>query len=271
VRRRNPASPLWSFTTKSITYPVAVGNSWRYRSNSWYENLQPKSLVPRFGDTTFVIREVEIDNFDSAIGGPGRYRFHTGTTGRTRPSEASCYYEVHQDGLYMTMAEVGTGSGVWPKTGKGISYSFAGRTFNSTNALSAFLGAGIPGGFAAGSDHDYPRKSLQYPLRIGTQWTYTENHATPGSVVRRVVDRQSIEIGLGRFDCFVIRQLHNLAEDGTWDNTLEIVDYVAAEGLIKRRTIARDVQINDWGHAYPIGTADIVIEAFLTDFDLIDP
>lgn len=269
VRRGFPVSPLWSFTTRSVTYPVAVGNRWDYEIAFWYENVQPKSLLADFDDTLLMHVEVSIDDFVGGGEGPGRYRFRSDNGGGGGEREFH-YYEQREDGLYL-MATQGAGSGrIFPKLGRGISYGFAEREFNSINDLLAFLEFSIPGLLAAGSNDLYPQKCFEYPLRVGNQWAYLEQEPGFLSIDRRVIDWQSIEIPPGRFDCFVIHHLYDLAGDGTWDENIEVVDFVAYEGLVKRKTIVRDVIIRDWGHGGPggAGTADVVSEAILTDFQL---
>lgn len=269
VRRGFPVSPLWSFTTRSVVYPISVDNWWNYEIKYWYENIQPASLRRRYGDTIRVHVRVEIDDYQGGVEGPGRYRFHSAATGGPgRPTGGYSYYEMRQDGLYLVAVEGAAYAAVLPKLGHGGSSELNECTFDVTNGVLAVLGQSMIGLHSAGSNDLFPQKCFEYPLRVGNQWAYLEQEPGFLRIDRRVVDRQNIRIGLGDFDCFVIHHFYDLAGDGAWDENIEEIDYIANEGLIRNTSRVLGLRIADWSQ---MGTADFFSEAILTDFRLVRP
>jgi len=268
--RRLPRWPLWSFTTRSLTYPVMVGNRWLYDQAAWYENIQPSSLVPRFGDTTRATVSEEVAEFLGGIDGPDLYRFHHTYVPPRDRSEGDAYYEVREDGLYQSW-ESGVNLGVIPKQSGTVRYIFGGRSFGSTEELFSFLETGLVGPGPTLSTDQLTRQALQYPLKVGAQWTYLHPTEYSYQIDRKVIDWQRIEIGEAAYDCFVIQSLYDLDGDGLWEDNIEFYDYIAAQGLVKRRFVIYGIRFADWSRANGIGTADFVSESILTELHLVQP
>jgi hypothetical protein len=59
-------------------------------------------------------------------------------------------------------------------------------------------------------------------------------------------------------------------EDGEWDNDIEILDYLSAVGIVKRRILLRGIVITSYDDPNPIGTYDYKEEYRLTNYEVAE-
>lgn len=269
VRRGFPVSPLWSFTTRSITYPVAVGNRWDYEIAFWYERIRPDSLAPFIDGPYASVATVEVAERIDFPGPEPIFRFHKTFLGPFNRCEEDEYYRATTDGLYSVSSSAPCGTMISPKTGRSLSIKFEGQFFSSVEEIIGYVSQRGNTLVSLGQDDGGPHLCYKYPLRIGQQWTYIEqSDAHFWRIDRRVVDWRMISTPAGDFDCFVVQWLFDINRDGEWDDNLEFFDFVAAEGLVKRMYTLRDLDISRPASPDSIGTYDAVWEATLTDFHL---
>jgi hypothetical protein len=267
--RRFPVSKMWNFTTRTITYPVRLHNWWEYSYTFWHENMVPADLELPIDDSLMGFAQVGVAEVLTGVDFPLTHRFHVLDHGPQMSCEEDDYYVALSHGLYL-VDRTGPCTDVTPKLGSGVSYHWGGRVFHSVEELFGSLGDGPA--LAASDPYEYlDYVCLQYPLHVGAKWTYLYMESPTLRIDHRVVDWRRREVPAGSFDCFTIQWLWDLDADGVWDDLIEKYDYIAAEGLVKRTLRLRDVIIYDYHSPYPVGMADYVWEANLTDLFLSSP
>jgi hypothetical protein len=109
--------------------------------------------------------------------------------------------------------------------------------FRSYRELSQYIQNLVPN-YGVSSDsiifEDPPVRCLEYPLRVGAQWTYREA-GNPWHMDKKVLRKRRFEVEAGDFSCFEIRWLYDFDNDGSWDEDIWITDYMSSIGLVDRR------------------------------------
>jgi len=227
-------------TDDDFIYPLKVGNRWDYirEWNLYY-----------YGDTTFVkgyadtvrfsyngyssvIDKVDLDN---------HYNLYKVIGVEYEEAEAYtliCYYKNTADGLYMYAYEMAGGPNILPKKSSRSGVYFKGIHFDSFNQLSHYIQLNTPS-YTINSDsitfEEPPLKTIQYPIEIGDQWTYREPNK-PWRMDRVVVSREYLNIEMGEFDCYTLKFIYEIDDDGEWDGDIWMTDYISRQGLVKRET-----------------------------------
>ncbi len=225
---------------EAFNYPLTIGNSWQYQ-RTLYSYIKPDSgFTDEYIDTALyestmnaeVARKVELNNGIQAYQITGVVKENFGSF------VVDYYYSNKTDGLYLYAHR--NSAMHLPKKTQGKKYTFNGRHFSSLQELSAYVQqySGVNFGLSKSSSdsllyEEPPVKTLAYPMEIGTEWTYRKDN-NPWRMDKRVTDLVNLELDCGTFDCYEIRYLYDLNDDGNWDNDIWILDFIGKKGLVKR-------------------------------------
>ena len=273
---RSTSSCLWVFSTRAgFFYPLAVGNRWEYAGWLILFNFQPAGLANyRYPDTMYKNSIVEITRLERLLGSVPIHVFHEtvvveGLTPGNDTFHTDHYFAGTEDGLYYYGSSGTVVTGAVPlKIRPGEFISFKGRRFDSVKEILDLLSASVQAfeKIEVSANDEYPLKSLQYPLEVGSQWVY-RGPRDFWLIHKRVTDWQSIDVPAGDFDCFEIQWLYDMDEDSQWDDDIEVFDYISGIGLVKRSITIRGLVMLDYD-LDTLGTFDITDEFFMTGYQV---
>jgi len=253
-------------TLDSFTYPLTIGNTWKYERQFKTVHVSPDSLKGQldFADTSVVdvaiTQTVDLAGNDNTIEMMGLETADHGTF------RGYYYYVENSDGLFQT-GYSGGGPVVMPKHKAIKEIRLAGLSFSS---LSELLNALTKGAVLIHAKQDSvylenpPVKALGYPLNEGKSWTY---RSMPWRMDKEITGNETIETDAGSFQCFKIRWLYDMDENGSWDENISIIDHISEEGLVKRTMGISDITYtNENGEV--IGVMDYLEEFTLLEYGL---
>lgn len=232
---------------RPFVYPLTVGNEWVYETIEILEYLHGDVDTTARAVTTVTITGVDSSGSD--------YRL-TATYEPVDPPGVEIIskrvYQNRDDGLVL-LANCGTVS-QYPKRAA------------VRDLRSSALAPGFPCGLLfplAGSPEsggcnpliwlDSPALILAYPLEVGRSWLHSEGPI--GAIDRVITGTERVRTDAGSFDCFEIAWHYENLE------SLEVTDYFAEEGLIRRRAFSADMVIPTYENPFGGDTADVT---FLT-------
>lgn len=252
-------------------YPLSIGNNWEYvREMNMYFYSDSNSVIPEYEDTlnlTFdlsatITDEVTLNDTLETI------EMSVFESDSENTYMGKYYYKNNNDGLFMC-AYKSPGSIIYPKKTAGNTVLFKGMEFDNYYQLSDFIQHLTPNHkILSDSLHfeEPPVKTLQYPLKVGDQWTYRQDD-NPWRMDRKVINRKDVELSIGTFDCYEVKFLFDLDHNGEWDEDIWIIDYISNEGLIQRTVTILGIE-----EGGPEGPTGRLIDSFdryiLTDFDV---
>lgn len=250
-------------------YPLSIGNIWEYK-RQWNLYYYSDSLeIKEYTDTVTYSSDISVSITDEVTlnGDIDTYKMTGIENDGMMTFEGTQYYRNNEDGLYIYAY---LGSGVYlPKDVAGEYICFKGKKFKNFHALSNYIQEITPI-LSLQSDtiiyEEPPIKTIHYPIKIGKQWTYREA-GNPWRMDRKVTNRVNLEIEIGSFDCYTIKFIYDLDEDGEWDDDIWITDYISKQGLIKREIYVMELLESTVTH--PEGTGrkfDAFDEYTLTDY-----
>jgi hypothetical protein len=176
-------------------------------------------------------------------------------------------------GLYYYGYKNAGGMGI-PLSSHGKRYRFKHLEFGSIQEIQSFmlsLTKGISPDIYSRSDstiywEETPLQSLAYPLNIDVQWNFRPS-SDPWKMDKKVIGKEKINLSLGDFDCYKIKWLYDIDENGVWDDDIYIYDYISASGLIRRILTTEDIAITD-ETGEVLGMIDVTQGYELTDIYL---
>ena len=187
-----------------IKYPANKGNQWEYHTTweiEYYdqhgkidstETLDMGNTIVKIASTNDFI-PVSVSGMNNLI----RFESFDSAT----PNNVQIIWYSNSDSGFYEIAYLNAGSSkpILPK-------------YNTSAQLNLFLKelrAMMPSGLSSGNDtvndslrfFNPPRKVLQYPLQIGSQWTSMIN---PYKQVRSVNEKRILKVDAGTFDCYLV-------------------------------------------------------------------
>jgi len=255
-------------TTEFNWYPLAVGNSWEYSRFIASINIQPDTTYVPFSDTFFSTGQVQVTKKDTLLDSIPVFELLENLKDTLGSYSSLNYFNNLEDGLYYYGFN---GTSYLPPLQSTTQQSlhFKGKYFRNIREIIDWLEKAIPLSFSSSDFLDYylpPRKRIQYPLKIGSQWTYTQT-GDPWRIDGKVVNREFVTIPAGMFYCYKIQWLYDLNEDGRWDSDIEFFQYVHSIGVVKWSILLKNIQYTDeFGNV--IYTFDVIEETQLTDFSV---
>jgi len=219
-------------------YPLKVGNQWDYirEWNLYFYN--EISNIKVYSDTITYTSDVSVSVTAkmNLNGNRDVYKVDGSESTNVGIATTTNYYKNKDDGLYIYAYSSGGGPRILPKNTTGNKVCFKGMQFDSFKKLSDYVQSITPL-YRTTSDsiifEDPILKSIQYPIEIGSQWTYREED-NPWRMDKKVISYDNIQIDIGNFDCHTIQFIYDIDRDGVWDDDIWINDYISKEGLIKR-------------------------------------
>lgn len=221
-----------------LRYPLQIGYSWQYSGEERITNFRPDNdsitevpvdTVRRWGLT------LSINSSDTLDDGTIAYVIHeVQSIGDSLIAEGYQYYGNKVDGLY--------------------------HYTGLSNGASLLLLKSVSDAAMNTPSVDLGRKSLEYPLREGLQWEYTNgfDYGPAGAIYKRVLGIGEQSVQAGDFECYSIEWF--------WENLprTQHTEYIADVGLIRSVTKASDVAYTTYDSANRIGLVDITTEIRLT-------
>jgi len=116
---------------------------------------------------------------------------------------------------------------------------------------------------------DPPYKDLAYPMKIDHRWTYNTwpSQAWPRTD-KIITGRKTITVPAGSFDCWEVKWLYLVREDGSYYSSISHIDYVADIGLVASYYLVEGLIWTDVTNPEGSGIADLVQYLELIDYDL---
>jgi hypothetical protein len=246
-----------------FAYPLHVGQVWRYVGVEYNSNFQPESLAATHTTSDGIVAAVEV-TAQTVIGDsiPVYALKMTETITGQQTYYSWDYFNNRADGLYSFGYSHAVGSsGVLPrKIGHNrYQFRFAGRTFANIGELLGFVEfSRNPQSLATDSItlETPPFLCLRYPLSTGSEWL-TTSPPTVWPIGKKVLGRVEVQAPAGTFACAHILWRYDIDTNGIWDTDIEMHDYVAQIGLVKRVLTVRGVQVTDYENPLWLGTCDI--------------
>jgi hypothetical protein len=271
---------------EAYSYPLDVGNSWKYdvnfRSENYRKYISDSNFVPV--DTMIMndsmTEQVTIDRIDSTtVDVETRVMrdsmWNSNSADTTQNSVASWFwYRNNQDGLYM-YAYASTGHGAMPKkaAGKGIRYkgmAFANPSLlavcifekSNTGLVKQLAGVSFP------TVYPTPRKILLYPYSADSLWDYNPNDSNV-RIARKYIGKEKVKCKAGTFECYKVQWLWDWDLDGNWDDDWEEYDWISPQyGLIKRFHRLHDFE--EWTEGGIVAKFDGIQEYQATEISIKD-
>ena len=142
---------------------------------------------------------------------------------------------------------------------------FRGRQFQGIQSLIASLVG--PFDMASGGRsawYDPLPLILPYPQHLGQRWACSP--AGDDQVLRldkQITGRETVKNSVGAFDCHLIQWIYDPPL-----KDLDLVDFISAQGLIRRRVEVDNLIMTDYEHPYGGDTADVISTYELTSLQL---
>lgn len=252
--------------TPDYRYPLAIGNVWEYARVFTVEPSDSLSAVPP--DTVYSHCTVEVVGLDTLSARADAYVLREAVVqDSTCNYELERYYRDDEDGLYLLAYEPGA-TFVSPKPQARTWVLFNGMCFSSVKAITSYVtGATRCSGGRPDSlfCEDPPVRTLEYPLLVGSIWSYREA-GNPWRIDKKVTAVREVDVPAGRFTCYVVEWFIDLDDDGTWDD-IEFIDYISAQGLVRRWVLFPDMTtIGPEGDT--LGLSHATDDSQLTDLSL---
>jgi len=223
---------------QNFIYPLAVGNSWDYsrtistlydetgNSNGLNDESYTNTALVEICDQETIFKNQPVYNMKTTINDGGYvingHNFYNN-------SETKCMSYGY------TAAHV-----ITPKREKKYSHlKFHGRLFRNSEDIVYWLETCKIGRTTTAPDSivNDPVKIYEYPLVEGNQWTYRSETSdqVPWRIDKQVTGWEEIEVPAGNFWAWKINWYNNPFNEGKdWDETIETVEYVTDQGLVKR-------------------------------------
>lgn len=226
----SPTAPVFP----DYQYPLQLGASWTYDIR-WAVYMTPlDSTSPVDSVITLLRSEVRSDRHEELMGSGQLVVLREELSSADRTWWGEALVRNQAKGLYQ-YAYRGMSFRVLPKASR---HSLMQASL--TGAKPRFLPIGLlPVNVTrtiASSDslyvEDEPVRVLAYPLRPGDSWIYRDDDDF--RILRRVTGTDTVDTPAGQFVCAVIEHLYDTDGDGQWEINIQIVDYVAEIGLVKR-------------------------------------
>ena len=228
----------------SFTFPLRVGNSWQYSRMFYSYGCEPDNLMHLVPDTVFATEITTIESINKLPNLPETYVLHTVWVEGSATGEGYSWRNNTQEGLYtyayqFTMGTVGPPKLVIPE---GSHLSFKGRRFSNVNELLGWARSIMEIPASAGKlteidsiqYEDPPARDIAYPIEVGQRWVYRDS-ANPWAMEKEVVDIERVSTPALTADCLKIRWYWDIDDDGQWDSDIDGYDYLAVNGILKRR------------------------------------
>jgi hypothetical protein len=269
--------PTWRFSTKpNYFYPLAIGNRWEYTGKSFSFNFQPDTISDFWlFDTAYLTSTIEITGIQPLPDSVYIHVFHETLVEQTL-MHGDTFYTDHYFGetekgffYHGYSGSAGVGAAPLKLRPHGLIH-FKGRVFNSIDELLALVEDGVEAfqkRYKTTMYEDGPLTSLQYPLTVGSQWTY-RHQGDPWRIDKRVQDTHQVKVPAGRFECFEIQWLYDMDEDGQWDDDIIFFDYYSDVGLVKRSILFKGLIFSGYEYPDSLGTCDAKHEFLLTGYHL---
>jgi hypothetical protein len=171
----------------------------------------------------------------------------------------NAYYQNRSDGLYIVSGSDDPSS--LPKNSHALSN--AGILDMNTADLKTFSLFNPHFGKPNSSS---VRCALKYPLKAGTEWSYTEKNR-PRRVNKKVIGETTVQTNTGSFKAVQVQWIVDFDGDDEFDDIIEYYDYIANEGLVKRSFLIKKLPVvdDDGGN---IGSYDYLDESLLSSVTL---
>ncbi len=266
-KNENPIGPNG---TDGFIYPLKVGNQWEYNRTFSTFNFRPDTLKNnQFIDTTItssvIMKIIKKETLNNSI---NTFVFQETLKENNKTFIDDSYYANRDSGLYF-YAYRGPGF-VIPKSSHSNKILFKGRYFNNIREITSYITKAIPQDYILIDSLIYeipPLQSLKYPIKIGSQWTYTYP-GKPWHIDKKILNYEKVKVPAGSFNCFKIQWLYDMNHDSVWDNDIIFYDYVCEKGLIKRSILFKDQIITGEQGSEPLGLFDSKVESILTKLTL---
>lgn len=232
---------------QNFIYPLAIGNSWQYHRtiSTEYDEMGNENGLDDESYTNTAL--VEICAIETVFKNIDTFNLKTTISDGGQVINGHNYYKNSNTKCMShgyTTAHV-----ITPKKVPNYSHlKFHGRTFHKPEDIQVWLEKCKISSSATVEDsitYD-PVTILEYPLAEGNQWTYRykTSDLVPWRIDKQVTGWEEIEVEAGEFMAWKINWYNNPFNEGIdWDETIETVEYVADEGLIKRTWCITGIEV----------------------------
>jgi hypothetical protein len=222
-----------------MRFPLVIGYSWQYQGVDHLTNFRPDSdtitEIPRDTLVEYIVT-VTVTGSDTLDDNTIVYFLHeVRSIGDSLIAEGYQCYGNKPDGLYHYV------------------------NLSSGNSLLLFKASAGVGEHEA--QIDFARKSLEYPLREGLQWEYTNgfDYGPEGAIYKDILGIGEQDVPDGTYECYEI--------DWIWENLPGVThsEYVADIGLVRSVTIARNIRYLSYNSMNGIGLIDQITDLRLAN------
>lgn len=269
---------------EAYSYPLDVGNSWKYdfnlRSENYRKYISDSNFIPV--DTVVLndsmTEQVTVDRVDSTTVDVATMvmrdsMWNSALADTTQNSAASRFwYRNNPDGLYM-YAYISTGHSAMPKKTVTQGIRYKGMVFVNASSLAAYFiekantcRAKHLSAASSPTVYPTPRKILLYPYSADSLWDFDPDDSTI-RIARKYIGKERISCKAGTFTCYKIQWLWDWESDGIWDDDREEYDWISPKyGLIKRAICLHDFE--EWTEGGIVAKFDWIQEYQATEISI---
>jgi hypothetical protein len=254
-----------SFTV--MPYPLKAGNVWHYRGKTEYYNFRQLVFGYTFRETVYV-RSTKVEIIGECVlrDSVHAWRFRSTSDIYGTVYVGDEYYVLKSDTLFLYAYNMRSTS-MMPKISLPYSFILGDRSFPFPLDF-ANLENKLPIKIQANSDtivyFDNPHKSLVFPLKTGSEWSYLDDNNF--RIHKKVIDLIFQNNPTGYFQAFKIQWLRDFNGDHIWDSSFVQYDYISLQGLVQREYFSKDMKITSAEYPEGFGLIDMKSEDVLTSY-----
>ena len=224
----NPILPA----REEFRYPLTTGTTWTY-SRHVVSTFSNTNTLP---DSTHFTVKVSVVGKETIFDSVTTIKLREQIKGSTSSATHYHFYE-HEGAILYLRASLGTAV-VLPKHSSALP-SPPSRSF----LLLSSWGAHTPKPDSL-FRHIPAKVVLHYPLTPDREWKYSEK-GKPRRANKRVIGETQVSTPAGTFDVVQVQWHLDFDGDGDFDDFVEFYDYIAAEGLVKRSFLVKNLPLVD--------------------------
>jgi len=230
-----------------VKYLLTIGSTWEYDVNrSMYYYSDTTSLSPTYEDSSSIywtsratiVGEMLLQDTINPL------EFYGAENIANYPYYTKRYYKESIDGLFQ-IGYTPYSTLTLPKITTQSTYSFNEMEFHSIKHLIQYI---ENPNVVENSSRDSintstpPRKVLEYPLSIGSEWMYSPQ---PFEISKKVTSYKQLDLNNQLFNCYEVTWLYDLDQNGLVDSDIKVIDYISNKGLILRKIFIYGIKVSN--------------------------
>ena len=220
----NPNPPGGGASTTLSSYPLKLGNEWKYHTTVSFTSDSFNAFINDFSTYRF-------DSLTSFGGYDSIYSLVTKDSSDDGSIyNSSVYYIQDNSGLYKVGYIYGSGPRVFLKTDRKVQFKLGNKVFDSLRDVYNIL---INSSTDSLIIENPPLLTLKYPAVQNETWTY-RNYDEPFYIGKKYIGLQTVSTNAGVFQCYKVIFLYDINKDSIIDPDITTTQFISpSKGLVK--------------------------------------